>query len=188
MRTSLMPTSGRGTSASSRPGPACGFTRASMAAPYPFRRPSAPSGRAQRRCRCGRSRPCRRAGTAGCQARPNRIARATGPSPRRPDDPSRGHLLVHRRPITPAVTVLRSAGVRAHEANTMPKAQVPPPPPPIGGRRAPTFQEEVLAIDPRRLPPGDLHPVRHVRRVVPVGAGHGPHASPDLRAHPGRSA
>jgi heterodisulfide reductase subunit C len=30
----------------------------------------------------------------------------------------------------------------------MPKAQVPPPPPPIGGTRAPTFLEEVIAMIP----------------------------------------
>ena len=39
--------------------------------------------------------------------------------------------------------------------------------------------------DGRRLPPRDVHPVRHVRGFVPVRRRHGPHAANALRHDPG---
>ena len=48
--------------------------------------------------------------------------------------------------------------------------------------------DEVRAATAGESAPRDVHPVRDVRRLVPVGGGHGPHAAAAVRDDPGRAA
>ena len=205
MRTSLMPISGSGTSSSPSPGPDVTFTRARMdtsrangwppSRPTALRRPlegrsaSSPRYRGRRNGRRVRAiRPYRDAAaevTLSGTTEEGRTPEAFPPGV--PANSSRGHILVHSHPITVRAVSVHH-GPRAFEQVRRTDAKGTRSRLPRTGRgqtRRPSRRKN-LGVESRPTPAWRRASSAARAGVVPLRAGHGPHASPDLRTHPGR--